>query len=441
MAFSNVNSFLEQLSKMSPKSRNFNSGGAKREINKLVEKVYVNNPNTFGRYQVLPMNSVVTDYPYVQLNSVREISIPKKNISSDGVETPYNSWVRLLPKDAYKIKEPSTGQLITSLTAEDEALLDHAYALFDQLYDALDVRNNKTNENIFRLIKRKNYVIFHGFCTSYWKTSRTVDRQNFAALFVITAADFCNAVEQNIGDVTAMSSLPEDWLGDIYNRQQTGRTGSLLFSIQKKTNEPGFNVSVSHAVNQGDKIASVSISDEQALQMSNPVETFLGYQAPILTEETAKVDPAQRKLFNPKAIQSAIDFMSKVLSAVQMARQNGQNVDEAIKATNAMVLNAQAYTNTRGIETNDPMLAQQAAQARQQQNFGMNTPVNPQAVQERNVNPYATPPAAHIDPITGQPVAPSGNNYGRKVEFGQQLDAPFSQPSGLGLDSNDDLPF
>ena len=433
MAFNNVGSFLEQLGKMAPAKHNANRGERVQQ-NRVVEKLFLNNPNTLGRYQILPMNSVITDYPYVRLSGVREISVPKQNIHADGTMTPYGAWVRLLPKDAYLMKEPSSGAVISSLTAQDEALLDQAYTLFDTLYDELDARNNYQVEEIYSLIRKKNYVLFHGFCTNYWKTSRTIDRQNFAALFVVTAADFINAVEQNIDDVAIVKSS-DNWITDIYNRQQSNRSGSLMINIQRKANEPGFSVSVNHLLDQEQTLAGVSITDEQAVQMSNPVETFLGYQAPMVTTETPA--PECRNLFNARQVQQAIDFITKMIAAVRTARSNSQDVNAAIKATNELIRKSQAPTNTRGVETNDPLLAQQAQQAIQQQNYGMNMAVNTQSVQEKNTDPFSTPPAAHIDPMTGQPVAPGNNNFGRAAGFGQQQEekkpeAPFAKPEGLG---------
>lgn len=453
MAFNNVGSFLEQLGKMAPAKYNTNRGERVQQ-NKVVEKLFLNNPATLGRYQILPMNSVITDYPYVRLSGVREISVPKQNIHADGTMTPYGAWIRLLPKDAYKMKEPSSGAVISSLTAQDEALLDQAYTLFDKLYEELDARNNYQVEEISGLIRKKNYVLFHGYCTNYWKTSRTIDRQNFAALFIVTAADFINAVEQNIDDVAVMKNA-DDWITEIYNRQQSGRSGSLMVNIQRKTNEPGFSVSVNHLLDQEQVLTSAVITDEQAAQMSNPVETFLGYQAPMVTTETPA--PEYRNLFNPRQVQQAIDFMTKMIAAVQMAKSNSQDINAAIKATNELIRNSQAPTNTRGVETNDPLLAQQAQQAMQRQDYGMNMAVNTQSVQEKNTDPYSTPPAAHIDPITGQPVAPGSNNFNRGGGFGQQpeekkAEAPFAKPEGLGNmfaqpgngaggNGNFDLPF
>ena len=93
-----------------------------------------------------------------------------------------------------------------------------------------------------------------------------------------------------------------------------------------------------------------------------------------------------------------------------MRQQSGGNIADAIKATNEKILSTQAPTNTRGKETNDPILAQQAKQVADVGN--RNQAMNPSAVTEKNDNPFQTPPAAHMDPVTSKPVYDSNSGFG-----------------------------
>ena len=124
-----VESFLERLQSMSPKKKP--TSFVKR---RAIETVYTNAKANFGKYQLLPLTSVINDFPYVSLKNTREIKMPRKNVMSDGTPQEYSAWIKLLPKDAYTIKDPSTGREVSSLTAADESLLDQAYAIWEELY-------------------------------------------------------------------------------------------------------------------------------------------------------------------------------------------------------------------------------------------------------------------------------------------------------------------
>ena len=81
-----------------------------------------------------------------------------------------------------------------------------------------------------------------------------------------------------------------------------------------------------------------------------------------------------------------------------------------------------------------------ASQAQPTGGYGNNNFVggNGQDVAAKNTNPFQNPAAAHLDPLSGAPVAPGNGGFG-----GQTQSAPFQQPafaSGFGSGSND-LPF
>ena len=109
----NVEQFLKQLGQQSP-----TKSGKTFEKKRTIEKLYVNIPQNFGRYMIFPMDSVITDNPFAVLKGTREINVPRKNISSDGQETVYNAWIKILPAEAYQMKD-MTGRVVSSLTAAD----------------------------------------------------------------------------------------------------------------------------------------------------------------------------------------------------------------------------------------------------------------------------------------------------------------------------------
>ena len=173
--------------------------------------------------------------------------------------------------------------------------------------------------------------------------------------------------------------------------------------------------------------------NEEAEMMKDPVYTFLGWQA----NKEDEAEAGHRRLFNASLIKEAVAFMTQMLAAVRMAKQNSQSVDEAIKNTNALAL---ANAPTPQPKTNDPMLqAQEAPQ------------VDAQRVVNANVDPKAGfAPAAHVDPISGSFV--SGNSNTGNGGFGggftapqpqQPANAPFQAPNfgGFGSAPQSDLPF
>lgn len=445
MSYSSVNDFVSKLEQNAPGAKNF-------EKQRKLEKIYLNVPVNFGRYQVLPLPSVVTGYPYVELPYTREINIPIKNIKSDGTEVVYNGWIKLLPTRAYTVRD-ETGRETSSLTAANEALLQKAYTIHEELCKELDFKNNAIDPVIGKLLRKKNYTLFHAYCVNKWSIDniRVPERQNFSALFVATSRKFSESLSENISQFSLVSadSVPEGWLNQIYNRELTGRTGFLMFSVQKNATAPGFAFSASHAINKGEYLKDISIDKEDMDLMSDPIETFLGWQCP---RDINSKPVGQRCLFNEELINKAINFMSQQLAAIRITKQNGGDVNAAIAATNEEVLKNQVPTNTMGQTTNDPMLAQMADKAASM-NRGQNIPNNPQSVVNKNTDPFSNPPAAHIDPITASPVNNNtgaaegwGNNNGQQQ---QQQQAPFNKPAfssfsaGFGgtQPDNGDLPF
>ena len=117
---------------------------------------------------------------------------------------------------------------------------------------------------------------------------------------------------------------------------------------------------------------------------------------------------------------------------------------QAIKITNDTVLKEMQAAQ---LQTNDPMLQAQA------QNQGNG--INPDLIQQNNTQPFQTPPAAKMSPITGAPEPQQGGyntGFGGGSGFSgfgggqQQQQAPaFTSPFGNFGGGNDnatnDLPF
>jgi hypothetical protein len=174
-------------------------------------------------------------------------------------------------------------------------------------------------------------------------------------------------------------------------------------------------------------LSGVTIPQEEAEMMKDPVANFLGWQAN--RDENTPV--GQKRLFNAPLMKEAIAFMTSQLAAIRAAKAAGNvSIKDAIAATNRTALeNFKPQP-----KTNDPML--QAAQAQAQPQ------VNAEKVASANDAPFQTPPAAAIDPITGTPVQPQQSFAG----FGQQQTqekAPFTAPSfGFGqAPGGSGLPF
>lgn len=423
-----IDDFLEKLAKQTPKTGNSSDYKKTRTI----EKIYLNAPVNFGRYQIFPMDSVVQDYPFVQLFGTREINIPRKNISNDGVESTYNSWIKILPASAYVMRD-MTGRLVSSLTAADQQILQEAHMVHDQLWQELDPINNRDKKDITSLIRKKNYTLFFGYCMNFWVQgeSRNPSRQNFSALFVCTAKGFTNTVQEDIEEKAVINNGNMNFIDSIYGRQLSGRDGFLMFSIGPNKLQAGFSISVSHEFNRAKSLESYSIPEEDAELMLDPVETFLGYQSGARNDETTQVP--NKKLFNQNLIKEATAFMAAQLAAVRAAKVSGTSIEEAIKTTTEDALKNQVPTTPGGKATNDPIL-QQFAEQNAAENGGARV-VNPNAIVNNNNNPFQSAPVAHIDPVTSSPVNP-GNNNGGHAPFNPGFGGSFG-----GGQQDDDLPF
>ena len=425
-----IDDFLQRLAASVPKQKqNFTQDNATRSL----EKVYLNVPTNFGRYQVFPMNDVITDsYPFVSLRGTREINMPRKFVKLDGTEEIFNRWIKILPKSAYIMKD-MTGRVVSSLTAQDEQILNQAYAVWDQLWLELNAKESLDLQKT--LIRRKNYTIFHAMCLNKWdpNQSRNPSKQNFCALFVSTASGFTEVIENNIQEKILMNGGDTSWIGEIYNRQTTGRSGFLMFSVNTKNGSAGFSITATHEIGNN-SFSNITIPQEDADLMSDPLITFLGNQA----NKDDQNPVGSKRLFNQALITEAIQYMSEYLAEIRSAKALGENdLKEVIRKTSEEALSKNVYHQKPAQQTNDPMLA----------NGGVNNTapteqtgvINPEAIQTKNNDPFASAPVYHADPVSGAPVDHNTNTgWGG---FGAQQSAPFNPNPGFGQKQTDDLPF
>lgn len=423
----NVEYFMQKLSEQTAPMNKTNDFKAK---GRQIEKISLNYEGNFGMYQILPFDSVVQDIPFITLYDTKEICVPRMGKAADGSPSPYKTWIKLLPVDGYKMKD-STGRIVSSLTADEEDMLKSARTLFDQLYEELDVKNNLQYAK--EVARKRNYTVFHAFCMNRWDASdslaRSPIRSNFSGLFVCTAKGFSNAVQDNIASKALLTGGDQSFLNKIYTRDLTGRTGFVLFTIGKSKTSAGYQVTVQHEFNVAG-ISNVTIPSEDAELMKDPVASFLGWQA---NKEEENVPDEQRRLFNRVIISDAINYMTKQLAAIRAAKQSNSDVNEAMRVTNDLVLNDQSQQAT----TNDPMLQQSQPQT---------ASPNPEFIKQQNTQPFQTPPASKMSPITGAPETTQqtgfgGGNSGGFGGFGNST--PFSSPFGnfSNESSTNDLPF
>lgn len=387
----NVADFLKTLESSKPQSFNANQQG-----NQL-EKVYLNFPDNYGKYQIFPMNSTVTGFPFVSLPNTREVKVHHQSTMADGTVNSYDTWIKLLPAEAYVMW--SEGRLVSSLTKDESDLLKTAQALWEQLFEEIggnqktpDGRNKATD-----YLRRRYYTVFNAKCINKWSLSdpRTPERTNFAALFVCTAKGFSTAISDNIEDGKITHGGDITWLNQIYNRELDHRQGYLIFSIALNAGgKIGYTITATHESDRGQYLTNYGITPEEAELMQDPVETFLGWQAR---------KEGDGRLFNRPLIESTIDSMTRELAAVRMAKSTGASIEDAIKSTQeTAMMNTQAAPGP--VQTTvDPMLQQAHAAA-----MGGQQIVNPQAVMDNNGTPFVNPPAAQIDPVTQTPV---NSNY------------------------------
>ena len=407
-----------------------------QEARRSLEKIFLSVPENFGSYQLFPVNNAINDYPFVSLPGTREICIPRKRVTQDGKESEYSMWVKILPKSAYIMKD-LTGRISSSLTAEDESLLEAAYSVWDQINDEINsgavtdeqkaaAYNIKTT-----LIRKRNYTIFNAHCLSKWdmNSTKVPVRNNFSGLFVTTASAFSVNLKADVDQKSLMYGGNADFIKEVYSSERTGRTGALFLTISRPAGQTGYSISFNHVVGNPN-LASQSIPEADFELMADPLEAFLGFQA---RRDQDNVPVGERRLFNPTIIKEAISFMTRQLAAIRMAKQSNTDILDAISATNAAALSD--ATVKQAAATNDPMLAE----AQNEQASNANTyDVSKERLAENNTNPFQTPPAARMNPITGDPVS-GGNGFA-----GQSVgSAPFAQP-GFAFNNNgsgDEMPF
>jgi hypothetical protein len=207
----------------------------------------------------------------------------------------------------------------------------------------------------------------------------------------------------------------------------------MMMSVSQNVGGPGFNISVNHVLNDS-FLQGVTIPEEEAAEMQNPVETFLGWQARM---EDSDVPTEERRLFNAKLMQEAIDYMTDLLARIRMGKQNNTSIKDAIDATTKLLMQTQEPSDSRGNQIQDPLLAdvakmEQPAAPAAEAGYGFsNVPNNPEFVQERNfgADPFSNPAVSHQDPITGSPVS---------AEPAKEV--PFNRPSFAG-GSDSGFPF
>ena len=399
----NISSFLHTLEQNQPKT-----GGFKGKTDVKIEKVYLSHPDWQGKYQILPMISAESGQPFAFLQKVREIKLPRKVTLQSGEEKENQVWMKILPAEAYTMQTPD-GQIVSSLTAADEELLSKVQTSFDILYDELGGNSKERNADLNKTVgfmRRRNYTLFYGRCINHWGSSdpRNPKHQNFSGLFICSAKGFPETIKSNINDSIIQYGDPAEWSPQVYSRDLTGRTGFLLFSVNLGTGgQIGYNLSAQHVIGNH-QVASHVIPAEEAELMHDPIEGFLGWQA-------NKKEPG--RLFNAPLMHELLATINSYIAAVRAS--NGVNINAASQMTSETAMASQPQMAPGSI---DPMLASQA-----QVQYSA---TNPGAIMGGNQNPFQTPPAAQIDPISQQPVPQPGA-------------APFISPAFA--QAGGDLPF
>ena len=383
-----LTNFMERLTKQSgsPAARTFN-----RQTRKI-ERVQVNNPETLGRYQVLPINSVVTDFPFIS-GKVRQILMPRRRLDESGEEQYYTTWINLPSFDFYQMTD-ATGRVVSSLTAEDEKLLTSAYSLWEEVYSEVDGKTNYMQVKDF--IRVRNITTFTGYCMNFWKfgsNSRTPDRQNFSALFIITTKSFIQSIEQNIGDKSAMEGGDQKWIEKVYNNQLKNRDGFLMFSINKDRNAAGFTASTQHEIGRSQMLMNVEIPQEDYdTGMDDAAALYLGWQANSAEREKPS---GTRRLFNAALIKEACSYLGTLLSAIRAEKASaaGNPID---------VMNIVSSVSENYFNNLPPLEPRHTSEATPAQ-----TPEQTQAEAPANDSP-----TTHIDPLMGSQAPSGGSGFG-----------------------------
>lgn len=363
----NLDSFLNGLQEVQSKQK------SNKDFDKSKSLNYINlaHPDNYGKYQILPMLSSTTMQPYVYLFNTREVKLvnPRRD---DGATT----WYKILPDEAYQFMD-ETGRIVSSLTDHDRALLAEVRGLYDRL------ASYPAAKDITRV---KNYTLFQGKCIKQYDVKNAEKRSNFNALFICTSKGVASAVNDDINN-QAISFGGVQFVSQIYSRQQNGRTGWLIFSINRATNGVGFDVKVTHTPNiPVDTIQPYDFTDEDMELFGDPVRSFLSWQS------------GQDKAFNAEVL---TELKFKIIDLINKYDGTGAGISTAAaqQVTNQTAAAGVAQPTPVSV---DPMIAQmQAPQVAPQQTMA----TSPEFIQSQNGNPFQTPPAASIDPISGVPVA------------------------------------
>lgn len=384
----NVQAFLSQLKSAQPQPKSENRS-------QVIETTYLNIPANLGKYQIFPINSVVTNNPFEFLYRTQEVSIATGK-NQDGTDR--YSWHKLLPVCAYDFYDEGTGRIVSSLTQSEKDLLASAHAVFDHMWEVIPEEQRKDYCRI------KNYTIGFAYVINKFGLKDQVKpvRSNFCTLLVCTSKDFANALNKDIdlqqtnhGD--AQNPENRKWLAEIYNRKASNRSGWLIFTISGASTGIGFSVSATHTSGLKPEITDgINIPEDQLELMQDPVRAFLGWQA------------GQDKLFNEQLILKTIEKMNSIIAKFSNSAMYA-NPMQAAKATEYT-----AQLSQPAPMTNDPMMAAMNGQ--------MQTNTLSQAqVSQANNDPFMTPPAAQFDPMAGVP-----NNYGQFQQAPQQQTNPMA---------------
>jgi len=381
-----LTNFMERLTKQSgsPATRTFN-----RQTRKI-DRISVNNPETLGRYQVLPINSAVTEFPFIS-GRVRQISLPRRRMDESGEEQNYNAWIHIPSFEFFQMRD-ATDRVVSSLTAEDEKLLSSTYNLWEELYSEVD---GKTNYPVVKdFIRAKNMTVFSAYCMNFWKygsNNRTPDRQNFSALFMITTKNFIQSVEANINDKNLTEGGP-DWIYNVYNNQLKNRDGFLMFSVNKDKTAKGFTASATHEFGRSSMLSGVEIPQEDFdAGMDDPVSLFLGWQANSAEREKPS---GSRRLFNAALMKEACSYMGTLLSAIRAEKAKDPSTPIDVMSVVSKVVE-DYYKNLPPLEPRQQGNGQEVAQEAPQT---QSAPVNDS-------------PTTHIDPLMGSQ-EPQSNGFG-----------------------------
>lgn len=381
----NVQSFLNGLDKGFNKKQGRSSD---EESKSLIDRVFLNFSGNHGKYQLMiipPELDVET--PFVTLHNTREISIPRKVTNADGTVSVTNSWVKILPASAYRRMDLSGRSAVSSLTNEDQLLLEQVQKTFDSLFRELggfekDMKDRKTADRM----RRRNYVLFYAHCLNFWEMgdSRNSKRQNFSSLFVCTTDKLVQSVLENCNSTTLVEGGDVEWVNQVYNRQSTGRTGFMMLGISMPAGQVGYSISTEH-IHGKPQVSNIEIDPAVISEMYDPVKDFLGWQASRDVE-----DLKENRLFNRRLMRETLSYLSAQLQAVLNSKANFQNPEAAYDQVKNLVIDGglEALGNST---TLDPML-------RDSLNANVSQAPNMPTITPDTVN-MAAPPAAHIDPI------------------------------------------